>query len=146
LKLYLENVSNILPDKTERKAIRARTLELLSEAPWLAEYGKNLFLIGGTAKTLGRLLCTRTNAKFEDGMCFQAEELEALYRAYRTPGKKKIRSIIDAAPDRLHSFLPGLIAYHCIAEQAGTQTITITVAGVRDGLALSVLEDMEEEG
>lgn len=144
LALFRAHVSTVFPEKQERKAIRTDVEDALSASPWLQEYGRHLFLIGGTAKLIGKLISRRAEIPYENGMTFSVEQLESCYAAFRKPKRKQIGAVIDAAPDRLHTILPGLIAYRTIVKRAHAERITITFAGVRDGLALAAVQESQE--
>lgn len=146
LALYRDHVHRILPSKEERHAIVSEVKARLDDLPWLKEYGEQLYMIGGSAKMLCRILAQRSGRTYEDGMQVSREELEALCRAYRDPGKKHIGAMIDAAPDRLHTFVPALLAYRTIAREAMTEGLTLSFATLREGLARMQAEDGREDG
>ncbi len=142
LSLYLSCVSSVLPNDEERKAVIENVDAHLSQISWLAEYGEDLYLIGGTAKLMGKIIC---GDAFCDGVSFMVGALSDACQSYRNPGKNQLRRIIETAPDRLHTFSTGMIAYQCIARAAGAKRFTVSFAGVRDGLARTVLSNNKGE-
>ncbi len=140
LKLYMRHVASVFPDKSERKAMKSEVDAALSKLPFLREYGTHLYLIGGSAKTAGKVLAARRGEEWGDGYAVSAEAFLHFAHTYRDPGKQKIRTLIGAAPDRLHTFVPGLAALQAIAKAAGAVEITFSFAGVREGLAMTVLK------
>lgn len=139
LSLYRMFVSHVFPDQIEQDAIKEEVHRLLASVPWRKEYGERLFLIGGTARLIGHLIARDGGATFENGMTFSDDALAACLCTYRIPEKEQINVLLTEAPDRLHTVLPGMLAYGVLVQETGAKTLTLTFASVREGLALSLL-------
>lgn len=145
LRLYRDHVSHVLPTEKERNAIRDRVKELLAPLPFLKEYGTHLTLIGGTAKTIGRLIAAEDGIDYENGMRVGRDRLRALKKAYHNPSRERIGRLVDLAPDRLHTLVPGLVAYHTLAKACDAADLTLSFAGIRDGLAYDIVNGRWKE-
>lgn len=141
LTLYKKYVGGILPQKSELKDIRACIDDSLDGVDWLAGYGDTAYLVGGTARALGRLHAQLyPNDRPERGYQMSAEEVEEVARRLREPGKKEIELLIRTVPDRLHTIIPGIAVYRKVIKRMGAAKIVISTGGLREGYLLNRLK------
>ena len=132
LSLYNSFVSRLHPKKAERKAIRAFIQEQLGRhdphpAPISHACG-----VGGTA----RAACKVANLAFgreRECRTLTAQELHKLLKLLRNPGREELGLMLKAAPDRIHTLIPGLIVLDTAARAYGLEDITVRPWGVREG-------------
>jgi len=138
LNTYNNFVSNLLPTRTERKAIKQAVLDEIKKFPALTK-GKYPIIcgVGGTARAankmnidlfqldLGNSKIKVPNLKKmikllenEEGATVPVETLDVLLRV---------------VPDRVRTLLPGMIVLQTIAKHFKSEAIEVTNAGVRDG-------------
>ncbi len=148
LLLHNRFVSSILPTRKELAHIGSYVDSELKTLPWLQAYGDTAFLVGGTARAVGKLWCDEKGIRLNNGQRIPVSELQSLYGRCAVPGRKKIGSMIRIIPDRLHTVIPGLTGYLKIFRAAGIKEVVISFAGVRDGLILRKAEKLgsEEDG
>lgn len=144
LVLHNRFVSSVLPTRKELSLIASSVDVELKRAPWIKKYGTTAFLVGGTARAVGKLWCDETGKRLTNGQEIEVSELQSLYNKYAIPGKKKIMNMIRVIPDRLHTVIPGLAGYLRIFRAAGIRTVVISFAGVRDGLILRKADQLAE--
>ena len=144
LLLHNRFVSSILPTRKELSLIGNYVDTELKRAPWIRNYGNTAFLVGGTARAVGKLWCDETGKRLTNGQEIPVSELQSLYGKYAVPGKKKIMTMIRVIPDRLHTVVPGLTGYLHLFRAAGIQKVIISFAGVRDGLILRKADQLAD--
>lgn len=135
LSLYTRQVAGLFPDKGERKAIRAaveRELERTA-GPLSAQ---TLTGVGGTIRAAVRMCNARAQA--DPGRReIPAEEIRALYKRLKRGDKGALRQILRAAPDRVHTILPGLLILNAVLRACGAETVRVSASGVREGYLLT---------
>ena len=132
LSLYSRFVSRLHPTKPERKAIRAQVREQLARhdptpAPIAHACG-----VGGTA----RAACKVANLAFgrnQDCLTLTAKELHKLLKLLRDPDRQMLNLLLKAAPDRIHTLVPGLIVLDTVAQAYALEDLTVSRCGVREG-------------
>lgn len=148
LSLYNEFIAGVLPSRTEIKEIRNYVDGRLSQYDWLSGYGMTLYLVGGTSRLVGRVYrelfekneAQPSSALDRDNICsFTREGLKALFGRYIEPSTTDIRLLIRLAPDRIHTFVPGLAALTRIARACSAERIIVAHSGIREGYVKSLL-------
>ncbi|MFA6947502.1 MAG: hypothetical protein WCQ72_00805 [Eubacteriales bacterium] len=143
LTLYKKYVGEILPKKQEIKEIRVSVDKSLADIDWLGGYGDTAYLVGGTARALGRLHAQLyPNDRPERGYQMSAEEVGEVAHRLREPGKKEAELLIRTVPDRLHTIIPGITVYRRIIKKMGAEKIVISNGGLREGYLLSRLKNL----
>lgn len=135
LLLYKKFVKNIIPDKKELKEIRLYVKKRISEVQWLKNCAEDTCVIGGTARAMARLHMeffkimpqNVRNYKYDSGDIIK---LQAFVE--QNPNLAK-DMIIKAAPERIHTILPGMVGFGNIVKFAGSKTISVSYNGVREG-------------
>ena len=138
LNVYNNFVSNILPTRAERKAIKQAVLDEIKRYPGLGK-GKYPVIcgVGGTARAANKMnidlfQLDRGNSKIkvpnlkkmikllenDEGATVPVETLDVLLRV---------------VPDRVRTLLPGMIVLQTVAKHFKSEAIEVTNAGVRDG-------------
>ena len=132
LSLYSRYVSYLHPTKAERKAIRAQVSEQLERLDPDPSPIAHACGVGGTA----RAACKVANLAFgrsQDCLTLSAKELHKLLKLLRDPDREMLGLMLKAAPDRIHTLVPGLIVLNTVARTYGLEDITISRCGVREG-------------
>jgi exopolyphosphatase/guanosine-5'-triphosphate,3'-diphosphate pyrophosphatase len=135
LYLYKRFVSKIVPNKDEIMSIRDFVSKQLSVVEWLQESAGNVCLIGGTARAIARLHKELNGRESEElqGYSFNACDFDRLLDYLVKKKKVGARDIIRVAPERIHTIMPGLIAFGELVRIAGCSTASISRGGVREG-------------
>ena len=132
LSLYNRFVSRLHPDKAQRKAIRAQVKEQLGRHRPDPPAIPHACGVGGTA----RAACKAANLAFgrsPDCRTLTAKELHRLLKCFRDPDRKALDLLLKAAPDRVHTLIPGLIVLDTLARAYRLEDITVSPRGVREG-------------
>lgn len=134
LNLFRLFVNEILPNKKQQQEIiEAIVYELKVNDP-KKEYASNIMLAaGGSARACGTLLkdLGMIESIKEDISCKKIEELINLLN-----NKDAIRIILRCEPERIHTFFPGLLILHSVAQYYGCKKIKISKYGIREGYVL----------
>lgn len=132
LSLYNSLVSRLHPKKAERKAIRAFVREQLERHDPHPASISHACGVGGTA----RAACKVANLAFgreRECRTLTAQELHRLLKLLRDPGREELGLMLKAAPDRIHTLIPGLIVLDTVVRTYGLEDITVSRWGVREG-------------
>ena len=119
LKLYNAFVSDILPTADEISSINSYIDTVISDIPWLADYGDTVYLIGGTARALELF-----------GKLTTYDDFPALLERIGSD----IDLINEKIPSRLTTIIPGLTAYCRLLRRMGTRTVVITQTNICEGI------------
>lgn len=139
LNAYDQFVTHLLPDKAERKTIKAAVLRELEKTTNLrGETFPCVCGVGGTIRATGKL----NNALFK--LPLENKEISA-------PNVKRMIKLLENAeeddrisgetldlllkivPDRVRTVLPGMIILNTLLRQFGSETVVVSSAGVREG-------------
>ena len=132
LSMYSKHVKKLFPKKAEIEEIRQTVLQELHKL------GKNhhqkyksICGVGGTIRAAKKLHDNLFPEQSDQPL--QAEHIQTLLHYLHKADKKMLRRVLQTIPDRIHTIVPGLIILHLIAEHYGSQTITVSPFGVREG-------------
>ncbi|MCD8389676.1 MAG: phosphatase [Oscillospiraceae bacterium] len=144
LSLFNRCVSGLHPTKGERKAIRDTVENLLERYVPQRTNTKYICGVGGTI----RAACKVANLFFDrpaEQRTLETEALRTLLRRFRDVDRPALELLLKAAPDRIHTLLPGMLALDVVARAYGAERITVSSCGVREGYLYSrVLEQGRE--
>ena len=124
LRLYNDFVSGVLPVPAEIEKIYNYVDAVVSDIPWIADYGDTVYLIGGTARSLELFGKLNKYADLTDILMRIGNDCELIKRT---------------VPDRLKTLIPGLAAYCQLLKRMGTDNIAVTQAGIREGYMMCKL-------
>lgn len=137
LLLFGENVSRILPKKSEIRAIEKSVIRELNSSHFSSKENK-LIGIGGTIRTTGKVIADLWN---EDEKKFTLKDIYKLLNLIKDRNTETIRSIIRTNPARIHTIIPGIIILKILMEKLGIDEIEVSDNGLREGyLIYKVLE------
>lgn len=133
--------AEVLPSRAECAAMRAAAQEVLAGAVSFARVKAPAICgIGGTFKSGLALYRAVYGGDAADDLTMEAARLSALIERFvrdRALPQEDVVRLMRAVPDRLPTILPGLVIASVIAEQFGTQRITYSDSGVREGFIYS---------
>lgn len=133
LSMYKNYVSNLFPDEQEIKAIRKKTKTALEETSFLQK-GKypQMTGIGGTIRAVKKM----NNAEYDLGKSnniIDADNIHKILDSLKGDEKKLLNKVLKTTPDRVHTFIPGLIILDTICRYCDTRVVTMSNFGVREG-------------
>ena len=132
LSLFTRQVSGLHPTKEERRAIRQAVEEQLER---FFPHPPAIPLacgVGGTA----RAACKAANlllGRPRDCRTLSAKELRLLLKALKGRDREGLLLLLRAAPDRVHTLIPGLLVLDTLARAFSLEEITVSPWGVREG-------------
>ena len=132
LSLYTRFVNGLFPTPEERKAMRAYVEEQLDRARTAGVRCSRLCGVGGTIRALNKLSVDVFH-KPPESRSMTAEELRELYKLLKKDGRDTLRQILHAAPDRVHTLVPGLVILNTVIKAYGVEQVTASASGVREG-------------
>lgn len=138
LNMYDRYVTNLLPSRAERKAIKQHVLNLLKEDADL-NYGEypRVCGVGGTIRAARKL----NNYLFQlplSNMRINVPNIKKMIKLLENDEGEAIPVetldvLLKIVPDRVRTVLPGMIILYTLVKHFRTETIDVTRAGVRDG-------------
>ncbi len=48
-------------------------------------------------------------------------------------GKSTVQKILQIAPDRIHTLIPGMVVLYTVLKNFGIESVTVSTSGVREG-------------
>ena len=141
LSLYRIFISGILQSKKEIEKIKKCVDEKLSQADWLPCWSSSIYIVGGTARSLGRLLSEHFKQPYTPyGYTMPAADVKDVVNRFKLPGEEELNIMIRNLPDRLHTIIPGIIAYKRIINAIGGSEVIVSETGIREGYLMQTLK------
>ncbi|MBO6179372.1 MAG: phosphatase [Selenomonadaceae bacterium] len=138
LNTYNNFVSNILPTKAERKAIKQAVLVEIGKHP---EFEGGIYPticgVGGTARAANKLNIDLFQLDIGNSK-IKSPNLKKMIKLLENDESKLVPVetldiLLRVVPDRVRTLLPGMIVLYTIAKYFKSDIIEVTNAGVRDG-------------
>ena len=147
LNLYTAHVRGIIPTKKELEKISLHVETLLDQVEFPSgEYpAATLCGVGGTA----RASCLVNDELFDENAGYggySCRQMKKMLKMAKEHKGKLVSAMIKASPDRLHTFLPGLVILQAVAQRYHCSRFIASPYGVREGYLLYMLEGGEENG
>lgn len=144
LNLCSKFVSNLMPDKHEIKNIKKVVLDELKKinATDLLSDARIICGVGGTV----RATCKLNNDIFElpsSNRQLNVENVKKILHLFNENKKEFLLKILQIAPDRLHTIIPGMVVLKTIAKFYNCEIITVSQYGVREGYLYQMLNKGE---
>ena len=135
LNLSSKYVSWVLPNKSERKAIKRAVKDELTTLDWESNCPVMLG-VGGTLRAALKL-SQQLFSPLQDENSFLAENVGKMLRMLQKNENGLYQIIYKTIPERLITITPGLIILKEVIKRFGCETITVSKYGVREGYLLS---------
>lgn len=133
LSLYRNYVSKIFPKKSEEKAIREKVFSELKKIKFLRERQfHSLIGIGGTIRAVKNLNNDMFGLPRQNDR-IPGEKLPQLLGQFQDEEKATLKKMLDAAPDRIHTLIPGMLILDTICRSFCCEEILVSSYGVREG-------------
>lgn len=133
LSLFKNHVSNLFPQKKEDDEIRKEVKSELKKIKFLKNRRFHTLLgIGGTIRAVRKM----HNDYFEfprqnDRM--KANTVSLLLKELDSESNNTLKNILDVAPDRVHTLIPGMLVLDTICRSVECDEILVSNYGVREG-------------
>ncbi len=143
LNLYKRFVEGILPTEKEirkiRKEVRGHLEQVTPPLPQEELAAHPIYSIGGTARA--SLLLMRERFGIPEGSReYTRKQLSEFLQVTEENVKGLQASILRAAPERIHTMIPGLLIFEEIAKAYGSGSFVVCSYGVREGYLTYLLE------
>ncbi|MCL2517408.1 MAG: hypothetical protein FWF15_02480 [Oscillospiraceae bacterium] len=139
LSLFRKFVGEIFPSGNEFVKIKKYINKKTSDINWFSNYGDTVYLVGGTARAIGKLHAEFYNiavGSSDNAYYMKYNEMKQIMKNY------DIETIVRVIPDRIHTVLPGLCALCRLLKLMGTQNVVIAKSGLREGYILSKIKQV----
>lgn len=144
LALFSRHVSGLFPSKAERRAIRDEITARLKTQDTSPAPAADMCGVGGTIRAACKI-ANRYYDRPDSCHSLTAQELEEIYDELKKPGQSSLQLMLSAAPDRLHTILPGLIVLRTVVRRYNCQRIQVSRCGVREGYLMEKVLHREEK-
>ena len=137
---YKNHVEKLFPSLSETKEIETNFKEALNTHIKLNEFKSlDLYAIGGSIRAIAKLhaIITESGKPKRFVEIKQLDEILDLYIEYESVFS---HMAVKAAPERLHSIIPGIIMFKEIMNATNKDRIDILKRGVREGYLLENLK------
>lgn len=137
---FKNNVENLFPNAKEIDEIQTGFKIALTDNIDLSKYRTNsLYAIGGSIRAIAKLHAIIQGAG-KPLKYVECQQLNNILDLYSNNENTFSHMAVKAAPERLHSIIPGIIIIKEIMETANTSRINILKRGVREGYLLENLK------
>ena len=143
LNMYTRFVRDVVPTPDELKEITRHACVLLRDADFPMEESAFLYGVGGTC----RASCALSDELYDEQSGYAGypcKRLKKMRKLLKDDRKRLVSAIIKAAPDRLHTILPGMAILEAVATRYGCASFAASPYGVREGYLLHMLEGEAE--
>lgn len=137
LNMFNTYVAGIIPTPKEIQQIQKHMSDILNQIP--QESINDLCGVGGSVRVLLKYLKTQKKYNITTNS-YDAVIVNAVCDTAHQKPDKFTRQILKVAPDRIHTFIPGLIILNTIVTYFDIKTITTSSNGVREGYLYKKLE------
>ncbi len=135
LSMYNRFVKGILPSKDEKKEIKHEVilnLQRLKSSELVDGNYRQALGVGGTI----RAVLAISNDVFgypKNNRKIETVKIKKMLALFKHNGKPTIQKLLQTAPDRIHTLIPGMIVLYVILKTLGIETVTVAKSGVREG-------------
>ena len=134
LGLYHNFVKNIFPVNKEKAKIKNYVKKQLGTAAWIGEETETIFGIGGTVRAIAHLHKEIYHRDDEvEGYTFDANDIKDMCNLIEKQGVDGIKLLIRVIPERIHTVIPGMIAFQAIIKTCKCKTFVVSRFGAREG-------------
>lgn len=133
-------VSAIVPNQKEVAQIVKEVKKQLEMAklPKFESICDDICAVGGTARAVYKVVSSKrvvTDASYD------VNKLAELVDMAADEDEKLVEQILKIAPERIHTFIPGLLIIQTIAEEYKSKKVNTSYYGVREGYLHNVLKE-----
>lgn len=132
LNLFKRHVEKIVPKKKEIKEMKRYIEKKISDLDLPLSSGPLLIGVGGTARSLRKLInyCGK-----KDGDCKEltVQELNEMVEFLLNKEELARDVILKKCPDRIHTIIPGALVIQTLAKKVGAERLYISDYGIREG-------------
>ena len=137
---YKQYVSGTFPNETERLEIKNRTLNELKKLAIKYSSYDDLFGNGGTVYTI-KLMLISLGFIDENESFVPVSKLDELLDNIKDDTEENRQKIIDVAPNRLYTLIPGIIILKTILEYYNVKYLHFCSGQITDGVLYELLEN-----
>ena len=137
---YKQYVSGTFPNETERLEIKNRTLDELKKLAIKYSSYDDLFGNGGTVYTI-KLMMISLGFIDENERFVPVSKLDELLDNIKDDTEENRQKIINVAPGRLHTLIPGIIILKTILEYYNVKYLHFCSGQITDGVLYELLEN-----
>ncbi len=133
-------VSGIVPAQKEVAQIIKETKKQL-ETVKLPKCELDCFdicAVGGTARAVYKVVSSK---RVVSGACYDVNKLAELVDMAADEDEKLVEQILKIAPERIHTFIPGMLIIQTIAEEYKSKKVNTSYYGVREGYLHNLLKE-----
>lgn len=132
LKLYRDCVKHILPGNGSYTRMEKALKRELGKLPTCQFPGGQIAAVGGSARAALKLARTVFQLP-QTCRTFTAQQLEEVFSLLRSDQRTATDLILKAAPERLHTLIPGLMILRHIVKTFDASEVIVSRYGVREG-------------
>ncbi len=134
LNLSKKYVKGLIPTIKEAKDIKKAVKEALKGIETFNDVQvSDMIGVGGTVRAIRRVHLEQHDGKVKKPNQLNIGTLKSLEQFMKQEETKTLYELADIVPERLHTFLPGLLILSEIAKKFSSETIHVSDTGVREG-------------
>ncbi len=136
---YAQHVGTVIPTLSECHAMRQAADALLDSASNLEPYRtEHAFGIGGSMRAISKMLAQIAQSS-EKPTTISCDDMDGLFDLLASDPSTFAHALVKAAPDRVHSFVPGMVIARTILERLGASDVSLCKYGIREGYLMELI-------
>lgn len=132
LNIYKQHVEKIIPKREEIKEIKKHVKSEIKKTGITKAADNFTYGVGGTIRAACKIY-NEVFSKEEDNVILETSKLKEMLNLYKNDKQKMAERILLAAPERIHTFIPGLTIFCTILEEYSIRYVRVSKFGVREG-------------
>jgi exopolyphosphatase/guanosine-5'-triphosphate,3'-diphosphate pyrophosphatase len=132
------------PSPRQLRALRRKIREHLLGVLPPADRGETIVGLGGTVRALAKLARTRVSRRQRQGLVLARADVTAIRARLEALPLRKRRRLTGLKPERADIIVAGAVVLEELMLLGGYPTLTVCLAGVRDGVLLRETRDRGE--
>ncbi len=133
LSMFSNYVKDLFPTKKEKKQIEDAVLSELKKVKFLNNKTFDTVIgIGGSIRATRNINNDIFSLPKENNTIF-AENVSAILKELKSGENDTLKKVLQTAPDRVHTLLPGMIVMNTVCQYVKCRDILVSAYGVREG-------------
>lgn len=131
LNLFKRHVKNIVPTKDEVAGIKKKVKQVIGGEK-SGQKSERAYGVGGSVRSILKIY-NEVYGENKDNREMESDKIRKLLSLYETRKSYMVDRMIKAAPERLHTLIPGLVILCTAAGHFKIKKISVSKFGVREG-------------
>lgn len=135
LSLHSKFCKSVIPNSEEIKKMQEYVSKTVSD--YEIKKSESIYGIGGTNRAVGNICMELKDLNSETYV--KTKHIESVFEQLESGDEDTLRTVMQVAPHRLHTIVPGMIILEEVIKMAGAKNMLISKKGIREGYLMNLL-------